>query len=218
MFIIENNIATFSNGCLERTFQLTDSGLQSISMRNLQSGTEFLRKPVEEFAFRMNGKDYSSLSASGFHPVDGNIHTSVMYGGFTPWQHTVTDYGELLEITLQTESFTVTVQWQLHTGICGICKRLIFRNTSSRILKLENVVFDDTCLAPGGDFAACDFYHGQDNAPENPFLMARPYGKGTVIVLALEPGFNLIPLIANIQMCRDELFKDLPLPKENNIK
>ena len=60
--------------------------------------------------------------------------------------------------------------------------------------------------------------NGQDNAPENPFLMARPYGKGTVIVLALEPGFNLIPLIANIQMCRDELFKDLPLPKENNIK
>ena len=167
MFIIENNIAIFSNGCLERTFQLMDSGLQSISMRNLQSGTEFLRKPVEEFAFRMNGKDYSSLSASGFHPVDGNIHTSVMYGGFTPWQHTVTDYGELLEITLQTESFTVTVQWQLLTGICGICKRLIFRNTSSRILKLDNVVFDDTCLAPGGDFAACDFYHGQDNAPES---------------------------------------------------
>lgn len=166
MFTVENDIVRFGNGYIERVYRLSEQGLQSISLRNLTSGTEYLRKSVEEFAFRVNGKNYSSFSASGFHPVDGNIHSSVMYGEFSNWQHRETEYGEMLELTLQTESFSVTAQWQLINGICGMIKRLIFHNTSALTLKLDEVIFDDTCLAPGGDFASCDFYHGQDNAPE----------------------------------------------------
>lgn len=48
---------------------------------------------------------------------------------------------------------------------------------------------------------------GETNAAERPYLMARPFGKGIVIVLALDPWFSIPCTISNIIMNRDEIFK-----------
>ncbi len=55
--------------------------------------------------------------------------------------------------------------------------------------------------------------HGGDNAPEQPFFMVRPYGKGTVICYALDLWFGLHHTLANILYNRDPLTADLPLSK-----
>ena len=56
---------------------------------------------------------------------------------------------------------------------------------------------------------------GEDDAPERPYLMVRPFGKGLVIVLSLDPWFSIPCTISNILMNREELFKpEEPAPEK----
>ncbi len=57
--------------------------------------------------------------------------------------------------------------------------------------------------------------NGNDDSPIRPFLMVRPYGKGTVICIGNDPRFNLPGTIANILYHRDALCSGLENKKSS---
>ncbi len=60
--------------------------------------------------------------------------------------------------------------------------------------------------------------HSGENSPIHPFLMVRPYGKGTVICLSIDPRYNVPAAIANILYHRESLIAGLPVPEKKEQK
>lgn len=149
-------IYKISNAFISRTMEVNDCGVRTISLRNEISGREYIKSPVHEFMFNLNGVMYSSYGSSAVREQDGNADS--FGGGFLFKNATQNDHS--LDLTFTLGAMEITICYRLYPEVAGMSKKLIFRNTSSKTARLDTLFFDDTCMAPG-DFSDCEFYRGQ---------------------------------------------------------
>ena len=146
---------------LRREIELGDSGLRTVSFVNRATGGEYLYQPCREFAFSLDREYVSSIQKVQYQAVDGTLlkagHGLEFLGSSQP--ECGPDAEELC-LTFRVAGAEVTVHYRIYGHIAGMRKWLSFKAEDREIL-LENLVFDDTLLTPGGIPADCDFF--QDN-------------------------------------------------------
>ncbi len=153
---------TLNNGCASRTLEVSGNGVRTTSIQNLMTGTEFILTPVREFAFSVNDVGFSSWSASQVREVDGNVTQATTAPVLLGERRT----NGGIELDFALGGLTVTLVYELHPGIAGMRKYLRFSNPGQDEVRLSNLIFDDTCIAPG-HWSDCDFYAGNDDVPQS---------------------------------------------------
>ena len=143
---------TLTNGVIERIFEVSEHGVRTVSLKDLQQGTEYIHTPVREYAFAIDDVLFSSYGESRVREVDGNREDVDLLPVLTEARQ---DPGSL-ELEFEQGPVRVTLCYRIYPGLCGTRKHLVIRNRSGKEVRLSNVVFDDTCAAPG-DFSSCDF-------------------------------------------------------------
>ena len=152
-FILENSF-------LRRELEIGDFGVRTNSFINRTTGGEYIFHPCREFAFSVNLNYVNSIQKAQYQAVDGTVlkseHKLEFLGSSQP------DAGagaEELCLTFRLKEVDVTVHYRIYDRIAGMRKWLTFTAREPEI-KIENLVFDDTLLTPGGIPAECDFYQG----------------------------------------------------------
>ena len=146
---------SLNNGSLERVLEVSDHGVRTIHLKDLNNGLDYIRQPVREFAFSLDDVYFTSYQESRIREVDGNRDAI----GIAPvFQDARQDPGKL-ELDFVLGPVLVTVVYRIYPGLCGTRKHLKICNRSDKAIRLSNLIFDDTCAAPG-DFGDCDFYSG----------------------------------------------------------
>lgn len=149
---------TLANTEISRTVEVSDSGIRSVSLRDLRRNREYLARPCREFAFALDDKLYSSWQESRVREVDGNLEKSEEVPRFRAVRETPLR----LEIDLELRNILITTVWEMPAGVNGMRKHVILKNQGTQTVRLSNVIFDDTPAAPGV-IADCDFYAGNDD-------------------------------------------------------
>lgn len=153
-------IYRIGNEYISRTLEVNNSGIRSISLRNEITDREYLKTPLNEFSFWINGERLSSYGSRVVHEVNGNVDETV--GDYT---FEGAEYDENhLSVSLSRDSVRVKACYNIFPGVAGIEKHLCFTNTGNSELKLEMLIFDNPCIAPG-EFSDCDFYRGHQDTP-----------------------------------------------------
>jgi len=147
-----------TNGIVERILEVSGQGVRTISLKDLRHGVEYIREPVREYAFAIDDVLYSSYGEKRVREVDGNVEEFTL----TPVFSAVRQHPDALELEFVQGAVQVTLCCKVFPGLCGMRKHLILRNRSRAAIRLSNVVFDDTCAAPGS-FSDCDYYAGSDD-------------------------------------------------------
>lgn len=153
---------TLTNGIIERVFEVSEHGVRTVSLKDLRHGTEHIHEPVREYAFALDDVLYSSYGESRVREVDGNreeIH-------LLPVLTEARQEPDTLELAFDQGPVQVTLCFKIFPGLCGTRKHLVIRNRRSEAIRLSNVVFDDTCAAPG-DFSSCDYYTGGNDRAQS---------------------------------------------------
>ena len=157
-FILENQY-------LKREIEVGNFGVKTISFRYKPVPDECLRRPCREFAFSVNRHYVNSVQAARYQAVDGTTLDAKRRLQFLGSSRPDCGPGaEELCLTFRLEEVDVTVHYRIYDGIAGMRKWLSFKAHSNEIL-LENLVFDDTLLTPGGIPSKCDFYQGNSFNP-----------------------------------------------------
>ena len=151
-----------TNGVIERIFEVSEHGVRTVSLKDLQQGTEYIHTPVREYAFAIDDVLFSSYGESRVREVDGNREDVDLLPVLTEARQ---DPGSL-ELEFEQGPVRVTLCYRIYPGLCGTRKHLVIRNRSGKEVRLSNVVFDDTCAAPG-DFSSCDFYTGGNDRAQS---------------------------------------------------
>lgn len=154
---------TLENEVFSRVFEVSKSGIRSVSMTDKRSGREYLTIPAREFQFSIDDRMYSSWQSSAIRIVDGNAETN----GCAPEFIRVEGSEGELTLFFKVNSIELAVNYWIFPGVCGYRKSLTMKNLSGSKVKIDKVVFDDTCAAPG-KLADCDFYTGFNDTPQMP--------------------------------------------------
>ena len=149
---------TLANTELSRTIEVSESGIRTVSLRDLRRNREYLAQPCREFAFALDDRLYSSWQESHVREVDGNLEKS----DEVPRFRAVRETPLRLEIDLELRDILITAVWEMPAGVNGMRKHIILKNQGAQTVRLSNVIFDDTQAAPGV-IADCDFYAGSDD-------------------------------------------------------
>ncbi|MBO4632755.1 MAG: alpha-galactosidase, partial [Lentisphaeria bacterium] len=161
----EGNRFILENTFLKREIEIGNFGVRSLSFRNMKTGGEYLNTPCREFTFSLNRHYVNSIQQAQYQAVDGTMlkaDHALEYVGYA-----LPDVGngrEELCLIFRTDEVEVTVHYRIYHRIAGMRKWLTFIAHESDVL-LENVVFDDTLLTPGGVPSGCDFYQGSQFTP-----------------------------------------------------
>jgi len=151
-----------TNGVVERTLEVSENGVRTVSLKDLRYGTEYLHAPVREYAFSINDVLCSSYGASRVREVDGNTEKI----NLLPVFFAVRQEPGSLELDFEQGSVQVTLCYRTWPGLCGTRKFLVIRNRTQAAVRLGNVVFDDTSAAPGS-FSSCDYYAGNNDQAQS---------------------------------------------------
>lgn len=163
---MKKQVFKIENGIVMRELEAGPGGLRTVSLRNLTTGTEYIREPVNEFMFSANHRNIRSFREGAIRVVDGNrdeagcdvVFRSADLLSSSPDEKT-------LDIALDADSLEIHLLYTVYDGIAGFRKRMTVRNTGSREIRLETLVFDDTAVCPG-EWCDCDFYRGQESLPQ----------------------------------------------------
>lgn len=153
---------TLSSRYLARTFEISDNGIRTISLRDLDRNRELVHAPVREYAFSADDVGFSSWSEVHVHEVDGNLTG----GSLAPRLKSVCEKENSLAFTMEQGPFDLILRYDLLAEASGMRKSVVFKNRSSQKVMLSSLVFDDTCVCPGA-FSDCDFYAGTGDAPQS---------------------------------------------------
>ena len=148
------------NGVLERVIEVSEQGVRTVCLKDLRSGLDYIREPVREFAFSLDDVLFSSYQEGRVREVDGNrdaVRTAPAFQG-------ARQSPDGLELDFVLGPAEVTLSYRICPGLCGTRKHLTIRNRGDKPFRLSNLVFDDTCAAPG-EFSDCDFYSGCADEP-----------------------------------------------------
>ena len=62
-----------NNGSIERIFEISEQGVRTVSLKNLNNGFEYIRNPIREFAFAIDDRLFTSYGENRIREVDGNL-------------------------------------------------------------------------------------------------------------------------------------------------
>lgn len=161
----DGNRFILENPFLKREIEIGDFGVRTISFRNMKTGGEYLHSPCREFAFSLDRHYVNSIRSAQYQAVDGTVlrgNDALEFVGSS--QVKIGNDAEELNLTFRALDAEVTVHYRIYPSIAGMRKYLTFRAGQAELL-LENLVFDDTLLTPGGVPAECDFFSGNQLAP-----------------------------------------------------
>ena len=163
---VKTEIIRIDNGLVERVLEVSPKGIRSLSIRNLITGMEYLRKPVNEFMFSANQRQICSFREGGVREVDGNREQTgcdVQFRSATLLDPACDE--KTLDVALTAEQLEIHLLYTVCEGIAGFRKKMTIRNTSGDAIRLERLIFDDTSACPG-EWCDCDFFCGQDSHPQ----------------------------------------------------
>ena len=146
------------NGFIERILDVSEHGVRTVSLKDLNHNTEYIRTPVREYAFAVDDMLYSSYGETRVREVDGNREEFSLLPVFTA----VRQESGSLELDFDQGAVQVTLCYRIYPRLCGTRKHLVIRNRSKAAIHLSNLVFDDTSAAPGS-FSTCDYYAGSND-------------------------------------------------------
>lgn len=152
---------TLENDVFRRIFEVSDSGIRSVSMVDKRSNLEYLNAPAREFQFSVNDRMFSSWMSSTVRIVDGNTEVNEDAPEFLRAENTP----DSLTLVFAVEQLEVAVCYRIYPGICGYRKHITLTNAGMETIKINKLVFDDTCAAPGKT-ADCDLYAGFNDTPQ----------------------------------------------------
>lgn len=167
LFMIRNEDNKFilETPFFRRELETGTFGLRTNSFRNLVSGTEYLYRPCREFAFSIDRHYVNSVQTAEYQAVDGTVLRGDDKLEFTgSSQIHIGDDAEELMLTFRVLETEITAHYRIYSKIAGMRKWLTFTALNREIL-LENLIFDDTLLTPGGIPSECDFYQGNQFSP-----------------------------------------------------
>ena len=161
----QGNVFIIENDFLRRELEIGDFGLRTVSFKNLKKACECLHLPCREFAFSVDRNYVNSVQKAQYQAVDGTIlkseHSLEFIGDSQP--ECGPDAEELC-LTFRLSEVDVTVHYRIYKNIAGMRKWLSFKARKEEVL-LENIVFDDTLLVPGGIPSKCDFFQSNSFWP-----------------------------------------------------
>ena len=118
---------TLENEAFCRVFEVSDSGVRSVSMKDKRSGLEYLQTPVREFQFSVDDRMFSSWMSKCVRIVDGNTESYEAAPEFL-----CAESGDAsLKLCFAVGTVEITIEYRIFAGICGYRKHLSVKNTSS---------------------------------------------------------------------------------------
>ena len=178
-----------NNGCIERVIEISEHGVRSVSLTDLNNGVNFVRTPVREFAFSIDDVFMTSYQESKVREVDGNRDQI----GSAPVFQSARQDPRSLELDFTMGPVQVTVVYKIYPGLCGTRKHLKIRNLQSAPVRLSNLAFDDTCAEPG-EFCDCDLYAGCGDHPDRAGFSEKQLGYLQNRLMTLPSGHTAIVL------------------------
>ena len=149
---------SIGNELITRTLELDENGVRTISLVNGYTGREYVKDPQPEFFVTVDGVRHGSVGSRRVLEVDGTVETTRADFGLLGVEST----GQSLVIKLVLGTLGIDVCYRCFPGVPGLEKHLRFTNNGARDVKLETLIFDNVCMAPG-DFCDCDFRRGHED-------------------------------------------------------
>lgn len=152
---------TLENEVFRRVFEVSASGIRSVSMIDKRSNLEYLPSPAREFQFSLDDRMFSSWMSNIVRIVDGNTEVNEFAPEFIREERS----GNTLTFYFTIDGIEAAVSYNIYPGICGYRKHITLKNTRQNDIKINKLVFDDTCAAPG-KIANCNLYAGFNDDPQ----------------------------------------------------
>ena len=152
---------TLENELFRRVFEVSASGVRSVSMVDKRSGLEYLHTPAREFMFSIDGKMYSSYRSCSVRVVDGNTEVNADTPEFIRCEAAENQ----LSLVFALGRVELSLNYRIFPGVCGYRKSVSIINKSGKTVKIDKFAFDDTCAAPG-KIADCALFSGYSDTPQ----------------------------------------------------
>ena len=156
------NTYTLKNKSFTRVIEYGSNGIRTISLQD-DDNLEYIKTPCHEFAFSIDDERISSYSTTIIREVDGNKEENVNVLVVKEVEEFANGVNFYLELP---KKLAIKVTYLLLEDKPALRKYLEFTNLTSEDIKLTNLIFDDTAIAPGS-FADCDLYAGTKDVKQS---------------------------------------------------
>ena len=125
---------TLENEVFRRVFEVSASGIRSVSMIDKRSNLEYLPSPAREFQFSLDDRMFSSWMSNIVRIVDGNTEVNEFAPEFIREERS----GNTLSFYFTIDGIEVAVFYNIYPGICGYRKHITLKNTRQNDIKSIN--------------------------------------------------------------------------------
>ena len=153
-------IYTIGNGLISRSLEVGEEGVRTVSIINGFTKREYVKSPQPEFCVSIDDVRTSSYGMRVIREANSNVEKTV--AGFQVAE--VQSEGMSLNARLLLDDLEAIICYRCFPGVPGFEKHLRFINHSSHEIKLDSLIFDYFCIAPG-EFCDCDFSRGHEDRP-----------------------------------------------------